>query len=70
MQQGYGKINLIGNDNNYDIKLQAISDNTQFNITYARYYIYLYNMKSGQKAEGRINIGGYSSPKIYFRAGL
>ena len=70
MQQGYGKINLIGNDNNYDIKLQAISDNTQFNITYARYYIYLYNMKSGQKAEGRFNIGGYSSPKIYFRAGL
>lgn len=70
MQQGYGKINLIGNDNNYDIKLQAISDNTQFNITYARYYIYLYNMKSGQKAEGRFNIGGYSSPKINFRAGL
>lgn len=70
MQQGYGKINLIGNDNNYDIKLQAISDNAQFNITYARYYIYLYNMKSGQRAEGNFNVGSYSSPKIYFRYGL
>lgn len=70
MQQGFGKINLSGNDNNYDSKLQAISDNTQFNITYARYYIYLYNMKSGQKAEGNFNIGNYRSPKIYFRYGL
>lgn len=70
MQQGFGKINLSGNDNNYDSKLQAISDNTQFNITYARYYIYLYNMKSGQKAEGNFNVGSYSSPKIYFRYGL
>nr|DAU88238.1 MAG TPA: hypothetical protein [Caudoviricetes sp.] len=70
MKQGFGKISLNGNNNNYDSKLQAINDNTQFNITYARYYIYLYNMKNGQKAEGNFNVGSYSSPKIYFRYGL
>lgn len=70
MKQGIGKIHLSGSDNTYDSKIQVLSDNSKFKITSAIYSVYLYNMSSGDKAEGRFNIGNYQSPRITFRKGL
>ena len=70
MKQGYGKVYLNGNSNNYDSMLQRISDKSLFKITLAIYRVQLYSMSGGDKAEGRINVGEYQSPRITFRAGL
>lgn len=70
MKQGYGKVYLNGNSSNYDSMLQRISDKSLFKITLAIYRVQLYSMSGGDKAEGRINVGEYQSPRITFRVGL
>nr|DAK86834.1 MAG TPA: hypothetical protein [Caudoviricetes sp.] len=70
MKQGYGKVYLNGNISNYDSMLQRISDKSLFKITLAIYRVQLYSMSGGDKAEGRINVGEYQSPRITFRVGL
>nr|DAW69012.1 MAG TPA: hypothetical protein [Caudoviricetes sp.] len=70
MKQGYGKVYLNGNSSNYDSMLQRISDKSLFKITLAIYRVQLYSMSGGDKAEGRINVGEYQSPRITFWVGL
>lgn len=68
MEQKKGTVSISGNAENYTQKVAVLSNKDIFTLTDMYYRVYLY-LQSEDKAQGRINIGQYQTPIIYFRYG-
>nr|DAX28110.1 MAG TPA: hypothetical protein [Caudoviricetes sp.] len=68
MEQKKGTVSISGNVENYTQKVAVLSNKDIFTLTDVYYKVYLY-LQSEDKAQGRINIGQYQTPIIYFRYG-